>query len=217
MFKKRIGITQRVMRHPCYDEVMDCLDTNWTKLLAPIGILPIPLPLMPPSSTAAMWEKLALEGLILSGGNSVVDFADPNDDPKTLSPERDAFEKTLLDSAIATQTPVLGVCRGLQMINLYYGGQLIKIKGHAGTRHALIPDANGGALAFPSEVNSFHNYAVPGAGLGQNLVSLAHDAEGNIEALGHNHHKVLAMMWHPERETPSSQSDFHWIKEHFAL
>ncbi|EFL91644.1 peptidase C26 domain-containing hypothetical protein [Candidatus Regiella insecticola LSR1] len=217
MFKKRIGITQRVMKHPRYNEVMDCLDTNWANLLTAMDMLPIPLPLMSPDFTLEMWKELKLDGLILSGGNTLVDFADETDTPESLSPERDAYEKALLNAAISTQIPVLGVCRGLQLINVYFGGQLVKIKGHAGTRHPLIAENNNASFLFPSEVNSFHDCAVPRDNLGENLIALAHDAEDNIKAFCHTHHKVLAIMWHPEREVPPFKSDCQLIKGHFGI
>ena len=78
MFKKRIGITQRVMKHPKYNEFMDCLDINWMKLLT-LEILPIPLPLISDNSAYEIWKLLKLDGLILSGGNTLSDYVDMND------------------------------------------------------------------------------------------------------------------------------------------
>ena len=217
MFKKRIGITQRVMKHPHHNEVMDCLDVTWAKLLTSINIIPVPLPLMSSGFTADMWQELQLEGLILSGGNTLVDYADETDAPDNLSPERDAYEKALLDAALSTHTPILGICRGLQIINVYFGGQLVKIKGHAGTRHDLIAEEANQLFELPTEVNSFHDCAVLREGLGENLTSLAYDPEGHIEALCHKHHKVLAIMWHPEREIQPSKIDCQLIKGHFGI
>ncbi|ASX26843.1 gamma-glutamyl-gamma-aminobutyrate hydrolase family protein [Candidatus Williamhamiltonella defendens] len=217
MFKRRIGITQRVMKHTRYNEVMDCLDTHWTKLLTSMDMLLIPLPLMPPDFTPEMWKALKLDGLILSGGNTLVDFSDETDPPESLSPERDAYEKALLNAAISNEIPVFGVCRGLQLINIYFGGQLVRIKGHAGARHRLITEKNNASFLLPSEVNSFHDFAVPRRDLGDDLIALAHDAEGNVEAFCHTHHKILAIMWHPEREIPPFKSDRQLIKGHFGI
>ena len=112
MFKKRVGITQRVMKHPRYNEMMDCLDINWAKFLISIDILPVPLSLAPASSADAIWKILELDGLILSGGNTLVEYADATDEPESLSPERDAYEQALLKAVLPTGKPVLGVCRG---------------------------------------------------------------------------------------------------------
>ena len=213
----RVGITQRVMKHPRYNEIMDCLDRNWASFLISIDILPVPLSLAPASYADDIWKALELDGLILSGGNTLVEYADAIDNPESLSPERDAYEKALLKAALSTGKPILGVCRGLQVINTHYSGHLTKIKGHAGTRHRLIADDSSNAFQFPFEVNSFHDCAVPRAKLGKELIPLAHDAEDNIESFYHPKDKVLGIMWHPERENPPLQSDCELIKRHFGL
>jgi len=217
MFKKRVGVTQRVMKHPRYNEIMDCLDINWAKFLISIDILPVPLSLAPASSADAIWKILELDGLILSGGNTLVDYADATDETESLSPERDAYEHALLKAVLPTGKPILGVCRGLQLINTFYKGQLTKVKRHAGTRHPLVVESSATAYPFPSEVNSFHNFAIPRKKLGKRLIPLAHDTEDNIEAFYHPKDNVLGIMWHPERENPPLKSDCKLIKRHFGL
>ena len=217
MFKKRVGITQRVMKHPRYNEMMDCLDTKWSKLMISLDILPVPLSLAPASSADEIWKMLELDGLILSGGNTLVEYAEATDNTENLSAERDAYEKALLKAALTSGKPVLGVCRGLQVINIYYNGQLTKVKGHAGTRHCLLTENLATTFQFPSEVNSFHDFAIPRNQLGKELIPLAHDAEDNIEAFHHTKDKVLGIMWHPERENPPLQPDCELIKRHFGL
>ena len=217
MFKKRIGITQKVLKHNHYNEFMDCLDIKWAKLLFNLGILPIPLPLMSSSSVKDLWKTLKLDGLILSGGNTLGDYADNTDKPEDISLERDAFEKALLKMALLTRKPVFGVCRGLQIINIYYNGRLKKIKGHAGTRHPLITEASPYQFKIPKEVNSFHDFAVPRQYLGKGLISFAHDLKDNIEAFYHPKDKVMGIMWHPERETIPLKSDCELIKRYFKV
>ena len=217
MFKKRVGITQRVIKHPRYSETMDCLDINWAKFLMSIGIMPVPLSLATVTSADKIWKTLDLDGLILSGGNTLVEYADAKDAPESLSPERDAYEKALLNSALSQRKPILGVCRGLQVINTHYFGQLTKVKGHAGTRHRLVAENSSTAFELPLEVNSFHECAVPRKKLGKELIPLAHDGEDNIEAFYHPKDKILGIMWHPEREHPPLPRDCELIKRHFGL
>ena len=173
MFKRRIGITQKVIKHSSYNELMDCLDINWAKLLSTLEILPIPLPLMSNNSVDEMWKTLKLDGLILSGGNTLADYADINDKPENISLERDNYEKALLKAALSTHTPVLGVCRGLQLINIFFNGKLKRIQGHAGTRHPLTPENSPNDFEIPLEVNSFHDYGVPRKYLGRGLIPFA--------------------------------------------
>ena len=107
---------------------MDCLDTNWAKLLVPLGILPIPIPLISTNLINDFWQNLKLDGLILSGGNTIADYSDNNDKQDSISIERDIYEQALIKVAIKTNTPILGVCRGLQVINVFYKGGLKKQK-----------------------------------------------------------------------------------------
>ena len=217
MFKKRVGITQRIMKHPRYDEMMDCLDINWAKFMISIDILPVPLSLVAASAADDLWKTLELDGLILSGGNTLVECADPTAELASASPERDAYENALLKSALSTRKPILGVCRGMQVINAYFKGQLTKVEGHAGTKHGLVREDSATAFQFPAEVNSFHDYAVSRKKLGKELIPLAHDAEDNIEAFHHPKDKILGIMWHPERENPPLHCDCELIKRHFGL
>ena len=205
------------MKHPRYNEEMDCLDLNWTKFLISIDILPVPLSLMPASSAENIWKALELDGLILSGGNTIVEYADAKDETENLSLDRDIFEKALLKAAISTRKPILGVCRGLQIINVFYGGQLTKVKGHAGTKHHLVTEDLKTAFQLPSEVNSFHDFTILRKELGKKLIPLAHDAQDNIEAFYNPKDKVLGIMWHPERENPPLRHDCEILKRHFGL
>jgi len=217
MFKIRIGITQKIKKNIKYNETLDCLDTNWAKLLVSLEILPIPLPLIPVSSLNDIWKELKLDGVILSGGNTIAEYADNLDKIENISKERDKFEMAILAKAISTKTPVLGVCRGLQVINLFYKGKLKKIRGHAGTKHRLIIENSKNNYQIPSEVNSFHNFGIPRKYLGEDLISLAYDLEDNIEAFYHPKDSILGIMWHPERELPIIESDVNLIKKHFKI
>ena len=68
------------------------VDTNWSKFLTNINILPVPLPLLLLKLQVNFAMGLKLDGLILSGGNTLSDYADKDDDPTGVSLERDIFE-----------------------------------------------------------------------------------------------------------------------------
>ena len=67
---------------------------------------------------------------------------------------RDNFELKLLQFAHERSIPILGVCRGMQILNKFYGGTLEKIEGHVNRSHKISSDIGN------SEVNSYHNFAV---------------------------------------------------------
>lgn len=216
MFKRRIGITQKVFVHPDYDETMECLDRRWHKTLTEMGILSIPLPIMDGSQISDFIGSLNLDGIILSGGNSIHQIA-KQEDINTLSPERDLFENHLLSYAFEKDLPVLGVCRGAQLINVYFGGMISKIDGHIGTYHGIVSDIIDGELYLPQTVNSYHNFAIKESHLANSLKSIARDFEGNIEAFTHlSGLRVTGVMWHPERELPLHEADVKLINRIFS-
>jgi len=101
--------------------------------------------------------------------------------------------------------PVIGVCRGMQALNVFHGGHLAALAGHAGTRHALT-QASPGAFEFDREVNSYHDVGIPAAAVAPGLRILA-TADGHAEALLHERIRHLGIMWHPERNRPFSAND----------
>ena len=95
------------------------------------------------------------------------------------------------------------------------GGKLIKRRGHSGIRHALISENEDNHLFLPAEVNSFHDCFISPQEIGEDLFPLAYDENGYIEAFNHRKNNILAIMWHPEREFPTSNEDYKTIKKFF--
>jgi len=206
----RIGITQRVEVIADYDERRDCLDQQWFVLLEQLGLTPTPIP--NGLKDVAQWlNAMALDGFILSGGNDLTHL--PNS--SCSAPERDITETTILAHAHEQRLPVLGVCRGLQMMNTWLGGDLVPVKGHVATRHPV--NAVAGCTLFSpyTEVNSFHDWAIMETGLAEELQACLQSEDGTIEAARHRTQTWLAIMWHPERETPFTQADITLITQLF--
>jgi len=190
---QHIGITQRVDVISSYGERRDALDQQWHQLFRQLGASGLPLP---NQATLAprLFEALALDAIILSGGN------DPGD-----APERDAMERAALQWAAEQGVPVVGICRGMQMINLYCGGSLQAVDGHVGSRHPL--NERAALLADIEEVNSYHHFGIRDEGLAAGLQVLARAADGSIEAIRHNTLPWSGLMWHPEREQPLREAE----------
>jgi N5-(cytidine 5'-diphosphoramidyl)-L-glutamine hydrolase len=184
----RVVLSMRITQASGYDEARDSISHDWIRLLQGWGMAPFPLP-NDLADPAACLDAIGPELLVLTGGG------DPG-----LGTPRDRTEKIMLDYSAAKNTPVLGVCRGLQAINLHFGGGLGAIARHVAERHAVkLAGAFSDLYGAETTVNSFHESAVPADGLAHSLVAAGVDEDGNIEALHHTSLPMAAIMWHPER------------------
>ncbi len=204
---KRIGITQRVERIQNYSERRDCLDQRWSSFAFELGYIPIPLPNITEDKASKLLDALNLDAILLSGGNSITSFDATASD---IAPERDTFESKLLDAALEHNTPIMGVCRGMQMINAHLGGEQALVSEHIAVHHPItLVNKN---YQLPEVVNSYHHWGIPADKLAEDLNIIAVDRDGNIEAFEHKDKKLLGIMWHPERENPFNPLDIQLIK-----
>ncbi|MGR5069452.1 MULTISPECIES: gamma-glutamyl-gamma-aminobutyrate hydrolase family protein [Vibrio] len=204
---KLVGISHRVDFVESHDEQRDAIDQRWYELMISMEWLPVPLPNIPASLVEVLMTSLGLSGIILSGGNSITDL-----DPlaSDTAPERDEFEHALIQYALENDLPLIGVCRGMQVINHYFGGGFQPIEGHIGTWHELV--TLNADFELPTLVNSFHGWGIPSEKLARHLKPIASDHMGNIEAFTHPSKQVFGMMWHPERVDGFNQLDINLLK-----
>jgi len=198
----RVAISQRVDRWPGRNEVRDAMDQALGRWVQEVGGLPMPVPNSLTDANLTHWlEATAPQAVVLSGGNDIGD-----------EPMRDGAEAKLLVHASRSGLPVLGICRGMQMLTIYAGGSLEPLVGHAGVRHPLY--AREGEGPWPEEVNSFHNHGVRAPPPGYIVAAEAPD--GTVEAMRHLTLPWEGWMWHPERETPFAAVDCQRLIDLFA-
>ena len=197
---KRIAITQRVYVDGAHGERRDALDQRWTALLEAAGLVPVPVPntLADPVGWLA---QLALDGVLLTGGN---DLAVCGGD----APERDRIELALIDWAIAAKHPLLGVCRGMQVIQHRFGVPLRPVAGHVTPRQTISLDGR------PATVNSYHAFGTSDSVADLRVTGIADD--GVIKALQHRSHRLRGIMWHPERFAPFRPDDIGLLRQWFG-
>jgi gamma-glutamyl-gamma-aminobutyrate hydrolase PuuD len=188
---KAVGVTQRVSVVPAYGERRDCLDQSWTKFLAACGLLPVLLPNVT-EVALALCEGSGIAGLVLTGGN---DLAALGGD----APERDAVDNALLDLAERRKLPVLGVCRGMQVIQQRFAIPLRRAEGHVTQRQVIRINGE------PKEVNSYHHFAAFDTRPPLDVWAVAED--GVVKAIRHSAQPMTGIMWHPERSAPFSPAD----------
>lgn len=197
---------------------------DYARAVYEAGGLPVHLPL--DADPADFIGRL--DGLLMSGGSDVgPDRYDAAVGAETgpVEPERDAFELALLAAAFDAATPVLGVCRGLQVVNVAAGGTLHQhVPEHARydvPPHELVHDVDllpGSQLhrlyGATTRVNSLHHQTADSLGAG--LQVTARSADG-IEGLEHRHLPILAVQWHPEMmDTRATDPVFAWLVERAA-
>lgn len=207
---KRIGLSQRVQVVADYNERRDALDQRWHELILGLGCLPVALPNVDCKYAQRLISEYQLDGVILTGGNSL-HMLDP--ESQNTAPERDKFEIELLTLAVKKNFPILGVCRGMQLINVYFGGQLKRVWGHVAVEHGL--EVMSADLELPSLVNSYHEWCIPSTDLAADLEVLACDASGNVEAFRHQIATVYGIMWHPERSLPLTREEANFFGKIF--
>lgn len=150
-----------------------------------------------------------LDGVVLTGGADIEPqrYGHDPDGNGEYEPLRDEREFVLLAGALDRGLPVLGICRGIQVINVHAGGTLHQhLPAHAhfeqDAAHRvhevyLEPDSILGRM-YPEamKVNSLHHQAIDR--LGHGLRAVATDGDGLIEAVENAEGRVLGVQWHPE-------------------
>lgn len=201
-----VAVSQRVDTFPERNESRDALDQRLITLLLVAGFIPAPVPnglhrtlpdgRLDPEALDAWLAAVKPQAFVLSGGNDVGQCR-----------ERDLTEGWLLDHASRHQKPLLGICRGMQMLAHWAGVELSAIQGHVRTRHRLTGEIVG-------EVNSYHGFSLATCPL--DFKVLARSEDGEIEAIRHQSLPWEGWMWHPEREESFAARDLQRIKALFG-
>ena len=217
-----IAVTMRASAVASRAEVWDTLDQNWIRFLNACNINFV---LVPNShcDPVAYLKNLGVQGILLTGGGSisgsfktrggkVAKFVDPHAQDAI---QRDRTEYLLLEASLELNWSVLGVCRGMQIINLFHGGSLRKIDDHVKVMHE-IQSAETSELKFPKVVNSYHEYGITRSDLGSGLMEQGASGEC-IEAFKHQNVRHYGIMWHPERGVEHSEEDVLLFKNIFMV
>ena len=211
-----------------YDLKFDLHFSDYPASVAAAGGIPVEL-----TRDADAVEVLArLDGLILSGGADVEPAQyghERDEDLGSIEPDRDRWELELLREARRLEMPVLAICRGVQLANVFFGGTLNQhveldegsghpqwdVDGRERTHEVNVVPGSLLSSIYPSSVgvNSLHHQTL--AVLGNDLVVSATAPDGVVEALELPGHDLLGVQWHPEL-LDKPDPTFRWLVERSA-
>ena len=208
------------------------VEVAYPQVLQASGGLPFLAPHPQPGVTAGD-VLTGFDGLLLIGGEDLaaeVSGAAPEAVGSNADPERDRWEIALISEALGSAMPVLAICRGMQLLNVAFGGTL---HGHMTGRspeHPPVPDELTAALGFRHrvalatesrlraaigldtiETNSLHHQSV--ARLGQGLSVTAVAADGVVEAVEPTTSPwCVGVQWHPELMADDPHQRAWWTR-----
>ncbi len=202
LITQREGVNQ-------YGDPTDVLESAYVRFYELLGFIPVPV-----SNHTKNFEKLFEEKvdlLIVVGGGSLGKENYDKDHNDDLQSHRDIMEEKLIRYCVAHNIPVIATCRGMQYVNVLYGGRLyyhpkLKVKRPRGVDHYVyLPKEDRSII-----VNNYHKDIIFKESLAPCFTPLAVDLEnGVIEAYESEEMKVLGLQWHPERrfETANAQEE----------
>ncbi len=211
-------------------EATQFIRSRYVRAVEQAGALPLLLPIMPITADRALLDALldAVHGLVISGSGPDLDPGLYGEPPlpgsRLMSPERASFELGVVRAALASDLPVLGICGGLQVLNIAGGGSLyqdlptqvagaLAHRPAAGAEEALheieVKPKTRLADLLPRRlrVNTSHHQAVKAVAPGFIVNAVADD--GVVEGLEHPGRRfVLGVQWHPEAMAPEQRRLF---------
>jgi N5-(cytidine 5'-diphosphoramidyl)-L-glutamine hydrolase len=211
-FNKVVVITQRIDNIEGRSERRDSLDQMLSEWVISSGFIPVSIPnvffkksdsdFKIKNEPLETWlENVNPGAFLLSGGNDIGKYV-----------ERDRTESYLLAWAKKAQLPVLGICRGMQMMATWAGGSLKRVDGHVRLSHKIIRINK--ADIFPETVQCFHEWGIACCPDEYDVMALSEG--GIIEAIKHIELPWEGWMWHPEREDMFSEQDTKRLRSLFT-
>jgi putative glutamine amidotransferase len=224
----RIGITSTPAVHE--DRRIESVNTVFVDAVADVGGVPVLLPVLEPHVAEAALD--GIDGLLLSAGGDIdpaVYGAEAVPEVYDVDPRRDAWEIALVAVALRRHLPILGVCRGHQVLNVARGGRMIQHLPHLTEvnhqERARYQELIHGVTVEPGSlvasvlgthelgVNTLHHQAV--AEPGEGLRAVAWSDDGLVEAVESDDWRVIGVQWHPEllQHRSEDRALMRWLVE----
>ncbi|NOQ29829.1 MAG: hypothetical protein GQ570_01775 [Helicobacteraceae bacterium] len=194
---RTILMSTRVTEADNYSEKRNSIAYEYIDFFEKLGFLIYLIPNN--TNNIKSYFKTKIDLIVLSGGNNVnPNLYNNNELLKDVYDERDTLEIELLHISQKNNIPLLGICRGFHMINVFFKGLIShNIKNHVNKNHILQSQNN---ILNDKETNSFHNQGIMINDLSDKLeiIALSDDI---VEMFIHKDKQILGIQWHPERQT----------------
>jgi gamma-glutamyl-gamma-aminobutyrate hydrolase PuuD len=199
LITQREGVNQ-------YGDPTDVLEAAYIRFYELLGFIPQPAS-NHVKNVGKLFERQCDLLIVVGGGALPIKYYDrPHEEE--LQPHRDAMEEKLIRHCIGEGIPIIATCRGMQYMNVLFGGRLLyhpelKENRPRGIDHEVYLCEEDRTIW----VNNFHRDVIPLDGLAPCFKPLAIDRENQtIEAFGSEEMKILALQWHPERKFETSNA-----------
>lgn len=233
----RVGVmcnTAVITEETGHTAKIDAELTQVGEVLSQCGVVPVLIPLGISNDAANDYLKF-LDGVILSGGPDIGKLSNDRVEPLTggLNPRKDVLEWHICGLALSCGIPLLGICRGLQLVNVYLGGTLYEdittecpsIVAHSATsgeqeavhRIRIVPASKLSSIfrGLEGRVNSYHHQAIKQ--LAPALKGTACSEDGIIEGVESViYRSLLGVQFHPEIDyfrNEASMGVFRWLAD----
>ena len=207
---KNLLISQRVLVNK-HGVKIDSLEKEYTIYFNKLGYNLIPISNFT-DKLNSLKNSIEISGIVLSGGGSINPeymIRDINEEKLEFNKEREFIENKLIEIGLDLDIPILGICRGMQHLNGYFGGKIVKNYDYKGKRipgdDHFITIKNLDKLCFDEgvtehKINHYHNDAITLDILADNFDVFAADKGFNtVEGIINSKGNIMGIEWHPER------------------
>lgn len=194
----------------------DTINAGYASSIIKAGALPMLIPSTLDEETIRSTVERIDAILIPGGGDICPSLYGEEEREYTLSPNKDndLFQMKAIEEALRLGKPILGICRGLQVLNVFFGGTLYQDIGKERQKslrhsHLDIPEGYAHSISITEgsflyeavkekkmEVNSLHHQGIKTLGAG--LAATAESPDGLVEAIENRGNRIMAVQWHPE-------------------
>ena len=202
---------------------IDNLENNYIDFFEPFGAKLLTIPNVS-KNIKSYFDEYEIFGVVLSGGNDVNPklYGEKTEKNLSISVNRDETENKLIKIALDKKLPIFGICKGMQHLNVYFKGKLIRDLGkeikkgitHVKEDHVaeIIDERAKKIFGKEMKVNSYHNQGIISSTLSKDLIPFAVAPDGVIEGFYHKSLPIAGVQWHPERNSPNREIDSKIVK-----